>query len=1458
MEKALMLRRAAMIGAGLVTAILLVLGGVYGVAQTDFGRGVLARQIESALSDQTMTVRLAALDGNVFGNFSVGEISAENAAGGTLTVTGLQVSWHPLALVRGMVDVESVDIQGIADSGFFDGDAAPAEEGSDGSMAVGVSVRLAALRVVDIDLGSATFGERIRLALNGALEMDSDLSELLVDLNLVRTDGGAGRADINLEYRARPARFSLQARIDEPGGGLITRLAGLPDGTPLSIELGGEGPPDKWIGQLVAAAGTLANIRTELTVAVAGSGATVSINGVSEFQQLLQEPLRPLAGPPLTFRADLAFQPGEAVTVSGLTAENGAVTIQGNGGYRFAGNTIDGTVGVAVLPRPGVALEFEGASAGALQLDATVSGTIERPVLAAKLGAREIAYDGAKIATLAGEVAVALLEKDSSSAKAVLTLEGLDAAGMVPPALLGDSLAVQVDSLILNDGSIPYLGATLTAASGATVSVDAVRQQDGALDGTYAAGLPQAGAVAAAYGVAMQGALDAGGKFRVSAAMDHAEVDAAGRFGGIKSSADWVPVVLGETVSFDTGIVWQAGEGLTLTRADVTTALARLSASGRIDPAGDAISMKYTATVNDIAHLSPLAGMPLAGNAQISGTAQGAVAAPVIKARADFGSLAIDGERLGDIAAVMDATIRDTALKADIRLSGQVRNRKLEGVIALAAAGNDLTVSRLELGLGRNTVTGNARVALDGLLVNGALSARLSDLSDLPLDGMAPGLVGAANAEVTLRGGPTQDVDLAVSGRGIGLTGDDMDELLAREVSLALQIRDALGTPAFEGTLGVTNARAAGGLLTRADIGLNGTLAGFGWTASAAGTFGVPVTVAAAGTTAVAAGGGTMEVQRLDGTIEDYPYSLRSAARVQWQADTVTTGPIALLLDKGQVELALALKPQSVEASGSIAGLPVAVAALLNPHLDLEGTISGSLSATGNRQQPDLVLSLAADGIRPRDVPLADFAGLKIAVDVQQNDGGLRAGLEVTGPEETRIAANIQTAALLSLDAPVSVDAERQPLSGGIEAFGKLTMIDRIIGLGGDRLDGSVSASATIAGTLARPDVRGDLKLSAGAYEGVATGVVLRDVEGHIEFAGSEARVVTLQASDGLGGQMTGSGAVAIADTETTAGELKLVMNRFTVLRRAEAEVVTSGTIGLSGSLAAPALKGALTVDNAEIRIPDRLPDSVAELTVVEINRPEGDGARPAPPADPSLSQALAIVLDLSIDFPGRSFVRGRGLDSEWNGKLHVGGTSVDPLVTGKLNVVRGTFAFAGKTFVVKSGTVSLDEGGSLEPEIDVIAEAELSTLLARVRIEGKASKPTITVSSEPSMPQEEVLAQILFGRSTGQLTAVQALQLAQTAASLSGAGGANVVDKIRQALGVDVLNVESNGDSGGATLKAGKYIRENIFLSVSQGTEPGTQQVGVEVEVLPNVSVDIDVGGSESGNVGLNWKYDY
>ncbi|MEX2616628.1 MAG: translocation/assembly module TamB domain-containing protein [Alphaproteobacteria bacterium] len=1460
MNKVVILRRAAMAAAGLVATVLVALGGIFAVAQTDFGRGLIARQIESAASDETMTVRVTGLEGNVFGTFGVDGIAVENTAGGALAIAGLQATWNPLSLLRGVVDIERVEIRRIADSGFFDGaETAEDEAASDGPPAIPLGVRLAALRVGEIDLGSAMFGEPMQLALNGALELDSDLDGLAVDLHLARTDGATGLADIDLDYRARPARFTLQARIDEPDGGLIGRLAGLPEKTPLSIELGGEGPPEKWTGQLTAAAGTLASARADLVVAIAGPGATVSVTGVSEFAALLPEPLRGLAGPQFALQADLAFRPGEDLTLGNLTAENGHISVEGNGRYRFDGGAIEAQIGAGIRTPSGEPLRLEGVTVKTAQVDATVSGTVERPALAATLAVREFAHEAVRIATMDGDFALALLGDESSSARASLNFGGLDTGGIVPPALLGDSVALQVDSLILDNGGIPFLGAVLTTAGGATVQVDAVREQNGALDGTYTVGLPQIGEIAADYALAVNGALNAAGTFHVGAAMEQAQASAAGTLGGIASGDGWVPAVLGQSVSFDTDIAWQDDAGLTVTRADIQTALGRLSATGRISAAFDTMSVAYSAAVDDIARLSPLAGVPLAGNIRIEGTAQGAVAAPDIEARADIAGLSVDGEPVGAIAATLDAAIRDAAATAGIRLTGQVRNRRLDGNIALTAAGDDVTVSRVDITLGRNAVTGNARIGLAGLQVNGALSARLNDLSDLPLEMLAPGLVGAANAEIALRAGRTQSIDLAVTGAGIGISADDSEPLLAREIKLALHISDAFGTPGFDGTLGAVDVRAGGGVLSRADIALDGTLADLGWTASASGEFGVPVSFAAAGDTAAVGDAVTTDVQRLDGTVGEYPFALRAPARVAWQPDALSAGPLTLAFGPGQIDLTLALQPQSVEASGRIGGLPVAIAALFIPQLDLDGSISGTMTASGSRRQPVLSVNLTADGLRPRDIPQAAFAGLTIAVDVRQGDDGLRAGLELTGPEETRVSAELQTTALLSLEPPGFGGAAGQNLSGRIEASGSLTTVERIVPLGGDRLEGAVSARANIAGTLARPELQGDLRLSGGAYEGVSTGVVVQDIEGHIEFTGSEARIVTFRASDGREGQLTGSGAVAIAGAENTEGTLELDLDRFTVLHRAEAEIVTSGTIGLSGSLAAPTLGGSLTVDSAEIRIPDRLPENVAELDVIEVNLPEGEGATPAAPADPDPSEPFSVALDLSIAFPGRSFVRGRGLESEWEGRLHVGGTSADPEVSGNLNIVRGTFAFAGKTFVVQSGTVSLGDGQSLEPEINVVAEATLPDLLARVRLEGKASEPTITVSSEPPLPQEEVLARILFGQSTGQLSAVQALQLAQTAASLSGGRGANVVDRVRKALGVDVLSIETGGeDGGGATLKAGKYINDKVYLSVSQGTEPGSQQVGVEVEVLPNVSVDIGVGGSESGNVGLNWKYDY
>src|SRR5206468_8002602 len=219
-------------------------------------------------------------------------------------------------------------------------------------------------------------------------------------------------------------------------------------------------------------------------------------------------------------------------------------------------------------------------------------------------------------------------------------------------------------------------------------------------------------------------------------------------------------------------------------------------------------------------------------------------------------------------------------------------------------------------------------------------------------------------------------------------------------------------------------------------------------------------------------------------------------------------------------------------------------------------------------------------------------------------------------------------------------------------------------------------------------------------------------------------------------------------------------------------------------------------------------------------------------------------------------------------------GTSAEPIVVGTLEVVRGVFSFLGKTFSLTRGAIHFDGGPKIDPTLDILAEASSADVTATVTIGGTASAPTVKIGSVPEMPQDEVLARILFGKSVGQITPAQGLQLAAAAASLAG-GGPGLLDKVRSALGLDRFdfgsgttsnNAAGNASSnpatrsrvGGVAVEAGKYIAEGVYVGVDQGVGTGTSKGKVEIEIAPNLSVETDIGVSGGNGLGLNWRMDY
>jgi len=262
---------------------------------------------------------------------------------------------------------------------------------------------------------------------------------------------------------------------------------------------------------------------------------------------------------------------------------------------------------------------------------------------------------------------------------------------------------------------------------------------------------------------------------------------------------------------------------------------------------------------------------------------------------------------------------------------------------------------------------------------------------------------------------------------------------------------------------------------------------------------------------------------------------------------------------------------------------------------------------------------------------------------------------------------------------------------------------------------------------------------------------------------------------------------------------------------------------------------------------------------------------KPPPPAAASQPPALPATLDITIDMPGNIFVRGHGLESEWRGKLTITGTSAAPSISGSLEQIRGSVDLLGKTFTVTRGAITFDGSPKLDPVLDIVAEATAADITAQVNIGGFASAPTLTLTSTPVVPQDEILARVLFNRGVSQMTAGEGLQLAAAASTLAG-GGPGVLDRLRGGLGLDwfkfgsgptgpatsTLNPRAASGGTGTSLSAGKYIAPGVSVGVSQGISPPTSKVTVEIEVRPHLTIGGEAGQSGSTGIGLNYNYDY
>jgi translocation and assembly module TamB len=433
------------------------------------------------------------------------------------------------------------------------------------------------------------------------------------------------------------------------------------------------------------------------------------------------------------------------------------------------------------------------------------------------------------------------------------------------------------------------------------------------------------------------------------------------------------------------------------------------------------------------------------------------------------------------------------------------------------------------------------------------------------------------------------------------------------------------------------------------------------------------------------------------------------------------------------------------------------------------------------------------------------------------------------------------------------------PLSGGIRYNGPADTLFSLAALADQSLTGNIGVAADFSGRVQTPQLTGVVRANDLVYENDIYGTRLTQLRVRGIFTNDQLEVTELTAKAGQG-TISGKGVVNLSSTKGFPVQLNLDLNNARIARSELISTAATGAISVTNTPDGDALiSGTLALPETRFKIIRQGATKVSTLTGVRRKAPSGR-LRVSGNADAISSLPSNWRLDIKLVANDELYVSGMGLESEWGADLRITGTSDAPKIAGDMKLIRGTLGFAGRSFELESGRLSFSGSAATNPSLRVTAASEVDGTTVRVNIRGTGENPDITFSSIPALPQDEIMARILFGNSVGELTAIQAVQLAASLNSLrGGAGGLNPLGVLQSATGLDRLRILGADDKTGrgTAVAFGQYITNDVYVEIVTDAR-GYTASQIEISLTPALSVLSQISSFGTSNVNVRYRKDY
>ena len=393
-------------------------------------------------------------------------------------------------------------------------------------------------------------------------------------------------------------------------------------------------------------------------------------------------------------------------------------------------------------------------------------------------------------------------------------------------------------------------------------------------------------------------------------------------------------------------------------------------------------------------------------------------------------------------------------------------------------------------------------------------------------------------------------------------------------------------------------------------------------------------------------------------------------------------------------------------------------------------------------------------------------------------------------------------------DAEISLPTSRDAPLGGVVRLNRVQLGSLAPFLPDlERLEGDLTGSLQISGTVDQPRADGTLRLSGGSVALVGNPTEVSDLALVVEVAGDRA---DLQGRALFGGgelQLSGqflSVPQARLQLQVTGGKHAIFYPPSTRLQVSENLV-----IDISADLFD--IQGEVVVHEGRLEH-EELPEGSVDVSsdVVEV-----DYAGNVITAESTFATSMDVLLRIRERFK----VVGSNIDATVGGDLQLLQTPGRPIqVFGNLNVVGGEVRAYEQHLKIKRGVVAFS-GTPDNPELDVRAQRDFTreNISVGVAVRGTLEQPTIDFYSDPVMSQAETLSWLVRGRGLDAGAGADG-----TAMALSlGAGLVNrsaIVSELNQIPGLSNIQFGAEGSENDTAATVSGYIGEKLYLSYGIG----------------------------------------